>query len=372
MVDGIKEVNEGGDDISASGDSEFDNLGHMEKFQALAQYMNLPVFVKRRVKALKKLLHDYVKIEMEFYKEIFEVEQRYQSRYIDLWNKRQAIVSGESEPTDEECEWPFDGEVQLVDAFSRQHLEGQDNSTADEVVDEKGIPKFWLKVLLHSSLTAEMVGDNDQAILEHLCDIKVNLTTEGQETGFTLEFHFSPNEYFTNTVLTKQYVFNNQPPAENPLEYDGPEIVRCRGCAINWKPGKNITIKIMKKIKKHKNRKEVRTVTKTVKQDSFFNFFDPPLDSLTDDDLDEDTVELLQEDFRIGHFIRETLIPRAVLYFTGEAVDSDDESDEESDDDDGDDDDDDVDDSDRGRPKRGGRSDAKEPNLSEKPECQQS
>ena len=32
---------------------------------------------------------------------------------------------------------------------------------------------------------------------------------------------------------------------------------------------------------------------------------------------------LLAADFEIGHFIRERIIPRAALYFTGEALDSD-------------------------------------------------
>jgi hypothetical protein len=40
---------------------------------------------------------------------------------------------------------------------------------------------------------------------------------------------------------------------------------------------------------------------------------------------DEETENLLAADFEIGHFIRERLVPRAVLYFTGEALDDDDE-----------------------------------------------
>ena len=39
--------------------------------------------------------------------------------------------------------------------------------------------------------------------------------------------------------------------------------------------------------------------------------------------LDEDTEALLQADYQIGHFIRERIVPHAVLYFTGEAVDDD-------------------------------------------------
>jgi hypothetical protein len=39
---------------------------------------------------------------------------------------------------------------------------------------------------------------------------------------------------------------------------------------------------------------------------------------------DEDTEALLAADFEIGHFIRERVVPRAVLYFTGEALENDD------------------------------------------------
>ena len=34
-------------------------------------------------------------------------------------------------------------------------------------------------------------------------------------------------------------------------------------------------------------------------------------------------------DYEIGHFIRERIVPRAVLYFTGEALDDDDFGEEE-------------------------------------------
>lgn len=46
--------------------------------------------------------------------------------------------------------------------------------------------------------------------------------------GFVLEFHFAPNEYFTNTVLTKEYSMKCKPDEDNPLEFEGPEIYLCR------------------------------------------------------------------------------------------------------------------------------------------------
>lgn len=36
-----------------------------------------------------------------------------------------------------------------------------------------------------------------------------------------------------------------------------------------------------------------------------------------DADVDEDTQSLLTSDFEIGHYIRERIVPRAILYFTG-------------------------------------------------------
>jgi len=37
------------------------------------------------------------------------------------------------------------------------------------------------------------------------------------------------------------------------------------------------------------------------------------------DEVDEETEALLAADYEIGHFIRERIVPRAVLYYTGEA-----------------------------------------------------
>lgn len=48
----------------------------------------------------------------------------------------------------------------------------------------------------------------------------------------------------------------------------------CR-CTIDWKKGKNVTVKTIKKKQKHKGRGTVRTITKQVPNESFFNFFSP-------------------------------------------------------------------------------------------------
>ena len=80
--------------------------------------------------------------------------------------------------------------------------------------------------------------------------------------------------------------------------------------------------------------------------ESFFNFFNPPK-APTDDDDDEvatDIEERLELDYQLGEDIKEKLIPRAIDWFTGEALqfeelddeleegDFEDEDDEEEDD----------------------------------------
>ena len=102
------------------------------------------------------------------------------------------------------------------------------------------------------------------------------MQNEGDKRGFTIEFEFTPNEYFTNTILTKSYELRTGLDETEPLAYEGPEIVKSKGCEIQWNKGKNVTMKMVKKRQKHKNRGTIRVVTKEVQTDSFFNFFTPP------------------------------------------------------------------------------------------------
>ena len=85
---------------------------------------------------------------------------------------------------------------------------------------------------------------------------------------------------------------------------------------------------------------------KTVPKESFFNFFDPPKTPQgEDEEVAEDVEERLELDYQLGEDIKEKLIPRAIDWFTGEALafeeldedeldggDFEDEDDEEDDD----------------------------------------
>merc|ERR1719309_817800 len=119
--------------------------------------------------------------------------------------------------------------------------------------------------------------------------------------SFELEFLFNENEYFTNSILSKFYIMRSTPDEEDPFSFEGPEIIKCTGCKIDWKKGKNVTVKTIKKTQKHQSRGTKRVITKTVQKDSFFNFFSPPdvedgTEALEDDDDDFGEEECDDED----------------------------------------------------------------------------
>lgn len=58
-------------------------------------------------------------------------------------------------------------------------------------------------------------------------------------------------------------------------------ILPLSSCQIDWHKGKDVTVKTIKKKQKHKGRGTVRTVTKQVPNDSFFNFFNPVKGEIT-------------------------------------------------------------------------------------------
>eukprot|EP00088_Acartia_fossae_P023365 TRINITY_DN243_c0_g1_i2.p1 TRINITY_DN243_c0_g1~~TRINITY_DN243_c0_g1_i2.p1 ORF type:complete len:396 (-),score=123.56 TRINITY_DN243_c0_g1_i2:331-1518(-) len=304
--------------------------------QSSGYIQSLPPQVKRRIKSLKKIQLESTRIEADFYKEVQDLECRYQKLYQPLYEKRTQIVKGDHEPTDVECEFPSDSEDD--EAELSQEVKDKKATIEDEKKEEvkdakpedvKGIPSFWLTIFKNVEMLAEMVQEADEPVLEKLDDVTVTIHSKPQ-MGFTINFHFQENDYFTNSVLQKEYEMKCEPMEDDPFSFEGPEIIKCKGCTIDWKKGKNLTVKTVKKKQKHKNKGNVRTITKQVKADSFFNFFDPP--QVPDDpkaEVDEETQALLTADFEIGHYINERIVPRAVLYFTGEALEEDSDYDEE-------------------------------------------
>ncbi|XP_076368600.1 nucleosome assembly protein 1-like 1 isoform X2 [Tachypleus tridentatus] len=337
---------------------------------------SLPKSVKRRIKALKKLQLECTRLEAKFYEEVHTLEYKYADLYMPFFEKRNEIINGKVEPTDEDCDFPSDSEKDDDEVIKTkvESKENKDNEnkepTETQNDDTRGIPEFWLTTFKNVEMISERIQEHDEPILKDLTDVKVKLL-ESNPMGFILEFHFKPNEYFSNTLLTKEYEMRCVPDEDDPFGFEGPEIFKCKGCTIDWKKGKNVTMKTIKKKQKHKSRGSVRTITKTVQNDSFFNFFSPPTVPSDEEQLDEDTQVLLAGDFEMGHFIRERIVPKAVLYFTGEALqDGDFDEEEEGEEEEAEDEEKDDDEDDDNDPDYNPQSD-KTAKTQPPPECKQ-
>jgi len=319
---------------------------------------SLPAPVKKRVTGLKGIQKDHAKLEAEFQEEVLQLEKKYFAKFTPLYQKRAAIVNGETEPTEAEVEAGKDEEDEEDDAEVEKSEPGE--STMPE--DAKGIPEFWLSAMKNQISLAELITDRDEEALKALTDIRMEYL---EKPGFRLIFEFAPNDFFTNKTISKTYFYREDTGYGGDFIYDHAE-----GDKIDWKAGKDLTVRVESKKQRNKSMsypldaqpqlltdfidtKQTRVVKKTVPTESFFNFFSPPAAPGEDDDVASDIEERLELDYQLGEDIKEKLIPRAIDWFTGEALafeelddgddgefeDEDDDDDEEEEEEDSDEDD---------------------------------
>lgn len=260
------------------------------KRQSTVPYpVNLPQSVKKRVNALKNLLLKQKAIEVAMFKDLHRLEAKHYNKGQLVQASRRKCVEGEGQAT-----------------ILEEEEEGEEPRQAPI---EQGVPGFWLRVLLNSKNLKQIVQANDITLLNSLVDIKVNNFEE--PLGFRLTFSFRQNDFFMNPELTKDYFLKVEPGDEDdPLTFEGPEVVGCRGCKIVWKRHQNLTIRPLKRVQNHK------IVTKWARKNSFFNFFNPPKPGSVDEVHHLRRRELLEAHYEIGLFFKEQVVPRAYLFFT--------------------------------------------------------
>eukprot|EP01102_Stenamoeba_stenopodia_P019419 TRINITY_DN732_c0_g1_i2.p1 TRINITY_DN732_c0_g1~~TRINITY_DN732_c0_g1_i2.p1 ORF type:complete len:445 (+),score=191.47 TRINITY_DN732_c0_g1_i2:177-1511(+) len=292
------------------------NLDKLKQSLAASSTDSLPAPVQNRVTALKKLNKKREDLKKQFDEELRQLEIKYEALYAPLYTRRAAIVEGAEEPTAEEL--------------------GED-AKPTESKDPKGIPDFWLEALKGYPVLEDLVTPRDEPALKFLKDIRV-VRLENED--FALEFHFAENPYFENQVLTKKYLFKRMED-DDDWEFDKSECT-----PINWKADKNLTVTLQKKKQKKRGNRPAKVKVEEQPCESFFNFFSSPqlpddVSQLDEEELDE-LDQMLEQDYETGMFIKERLVPQAVLFFTGEAGSFDDEFGFDDDDDDDDEDDDEI------------------------------
>jgi len=339
------------------------------KEQSLAtneDYEKLPNSVKYRLQSLRHLQIQQKQNEINFENELLHLQNKYHKNQSSLYEKRSKIINGTYEPSKNEI-LSFDG---ITDG---EKFEPNKVSC--------GIPEFWFKVFENNSVAECWIEENgaDELLLKsHLKDVKlsyhnslnpdheIDYPTEDCEKGegdvepaptldidmFKITFHFSPNNYFHNSTLTKTFYMRTVPSPDEtscPFNFDRSEIYKSIGSGVQWKNAKNnLSGEMRTKKQKNKSTGQTRVVPYFESKDTFFNFFkgievsEPKEDELRakyKNKTEEDIQELLQEhiiDFDFGTELKDTIIPKAAIIFTDEYIDEEEDSDlEESSDEEG-------------------------------------
>lgn len=252
-----------------------------------ATLAELPAPVRERVEKLEKLQEKSDEMQTEFDEKLQALRQEYEKKKAPLFKERSELVNAVPQ----------------------------------------GVPGFWLRSLQNHMMLSEEIQKADLPVLAFLKDIKYSSSLGPGKPGFQLAFVFGENPYFSNEVLTKTYLLD-------PTDEDEC-LQRTVGTDIQWKEGKDVTVRVVEK--KQKKKGKVRTVKVEEQTDSFFNFFDPPEVPEDDEDIDEEEAEQLRDqlenDYEMGCIIKDKIVPRAVAWFTGAAIDPDEDYDEDGEDD---------------------------------------
>ncbi|CAM9850567.1 unnamed protein product [Chrysoparadoxa australica] len=303
------EIGDGEEDEDESGDEE-------EEEEELSPQM------LKKIVALKQLQMQRDKVHDAYLEARVELESRFRSQYEENYSKRAQILSGQLKV---EVDLEKEGGEQLM---AEANADLEEDTTP-------GIPHFWLQCLLRHEAMADIIEEKDVEALQYLEDVRC--VEKETMLGFTLEFQFAENPFFTNAVLTKEYQ------TANIMDHGEPLLVSVEGTEIEWKPRHNLCKKSVKQ--KHRRKggrsaEQVRTVTVTKDADSFFKFFKAPVMYEMPDEDDEEGIqnlpyefnyEVSEIDYEIALIIRNNLVPKAILWYTGEAVDDEDEEGEEED-----------------------------------------
>ena len=297
-----------------------------------------------------------------------------------LYERRRALIAGQAVPTPEEIEAGVQYSQKDEENYTSPVTQGPPHNAS-------AIPEFWLTALRNHVGLNDIITDRDANALKHLIDIRLDyLDNESNsdmkgKPGFKILFVFSKNEFFENEILEKTYVYQDEVGYSGDFVYD-----RAIGTEIRWNEDQDLTKEF--EIKKQRNKSEsmrlgldlcltsmhlatnrTRLVRKSKPTDSFFNFFSPPQppsdDALESGELDEEELEeiesKLEVDYQIGEDFKEKvrppcpryvlltpsltqIVPRAIDYFTGKALDYDMMEEDEEDYEDVDEDDDEFED----------------------------
>ncbi|XP_034671194.1 LOW QUALITY PROTEIN: nucleosome assembly protein 1-like 3 [Drosophila subobscura] len=243
--------------------------------KACLQHMmdELPEPVRNCIMALKHNQMQQLKISEQFYREVYELEKRYCLQCVELFDSRRLIVEGSVEPPPMEPSWSEEADELVQELKASKEFQQLVVFMPQMPYNAVVVPRFWLSICRNVSLLSDLVESHDEPLLECLVDLRISY----EPAAYTIQFLFHQ----------KYFLQHQADPELRGLPH--PLALTLQANALP--------------------------------RESFFNFFSP-LQPLELSLADEKTKMLLANDFEVGFLLRTQIVPKAVLYYTGDLVDS--------------------------------------------------
>jgi len=158
----------------------------------------------------------------------------------------------------------------------------------------------------------QAVRKKDEPVMDYITNVTASRTEDPPTVSIAVDF--KENDYFTNKQLTLTV---------RTVENSENQVAETTGCLIEWKEGKDLSKKKIKKKQKHKKTNETRTIIKTVPAETFFNVFESKKAPEGEDDDDgeneerENLLDNLEEALHVAEDFHDLYTRDALEYYLG-------------------------------------------------------
>ncbi len=231
--------------------------------------------------------------------EVKALEEKFREKKRPILELRNDIVSGKTTdfsellPKYEESYIQVGTIVAGIVKTQKQKEEDEEEAKEHKPTDVshlkgvQGIPDFWSTSVKNNQMMMQYFREKDQDTIQYISNVFVKETSDPKTMTVTLTYKENP--YFANETLELMVRFKDD---------QADDVTETQGTVIQWKEGKDLTCKKIKKKQKNKKTGETRTIVKTVPADSFYNCFESkkaPEGDRDEDDEDEETEKLLDQ-----------------------------------------------------------------------------
>ncbi|KAL5278110.1 SET family protein [Megaselia abdita] len=145
----------------------------------------------------------------------------------------------------------------------------------------KNVKSFWVTAMVNHPNISSILDENEECeCLHSLWKLEVE-EFSNIKSGYKISFHFSPNKYFENEVLTKEFHLGKE---------EGPHS---KSTPIKWKEGHNLLKQLLSRPSNTRKRRNLEFKT-------FFDWFTDNSDPINDE---------------IAELIRDDLYPNPLQYY---------------------------------------------------------